>query len=165
MFESVYDKADVTRLVVRSRLRRTVISRYALLPHAVLTAPLPPSDAARLAEAAAKSETIIDPEHFRLPLGRSRLLFLAGHISASVAGSNIYLKIETSPVLRLAILSSITFVAWLAARGWTAIAITCAIAILISLAVARRAAFRLIERVALSLPEGQASTPVPPHSH
>jgi hypothetical protein len=168
MFESVYNDADATRRyavdamrrTIQARLRQTtVINRYAPLPAAVIAATPAPSEAARIVEAAitrsrtAKSQTSIDPARFRVPLQRSRLLFLAGRISASVAGSNIYLKIEASPVLWLAGFVTVSIVAMLATRGWTATAVGCALAIAVSIGFAREAAFRLLERIALSLPD------------
>ncbi|MCU1229472.1 MAG: hypothetical protein JWO97_2356 [Acidobacteria bacterium] len=163
MFESIYSDADAsrsavdaTRRTIQARLRQTtVINRYAPLPAAVIAASPAPLEAARIVEAAiAKSQTAIDPARFLIPLQRSRLLFVAGRISASVAGSNIYLKIEASPVLWLAVFVVISIVAMLAMRGWTATAVACALAITVSLAFAREAAFRLLERIALSLIAG-----------
>src|SRR5438045_5368576 len=112
MFESVYRDADVAQRSVRARLRRTTtMSGLAPLPAGVIAASVAPADAATTLERAigrwTTTRATIDPARFRVPLRPLRLLVLTGHISASVAGSNIYLKVEASRVVWIAAVGSV----------------------------------------------------------
>src|SRR5205085_12507243 len=146
MFESVYRDTDVARRRVNTRLRRsTAINSYRPLPSAVITASLAPAEAAKIVEVAiARSAAItsaaIDTAHFRVPLRPLRLLSLTGHLSASVHGSNIYLKVEASRVVWIAAFGS---VAALAILRSTSAAVIAACAAVTLIALARVAAFRL----------------------
>jgi len=148
MFETVYRGADVTRYSDRAKLQRTTaMSGLAPLPSAVIAASIAPADAAAAIQRAIATKFVIEPARFRIPLG---LFFLTGRISSSVAGSNIHLKLEASRVLWIAAIGAI---AGLAALGSTRAAIGVAIALVMLIAIARVAAFRMFERIALSLPE------------